>query len=184
MMAEVGKIVNGGGKIYPHNGIWPQIDETAFIAPGARIIGDVEIGPESSIWFNCVLRGDVNKIRIGARTNLQDGTVVHVESGGAATLIGDEVLVGHMALIHGTVIENGGFVGMGAMTMDNCYIESGGMLAAGALLSPGKRIGKGEMWLGRPAKYVRTLTEEAIKDLRAGTDHYAALAQDYLGEYR
>ncbi|WP_417317705.1 gamma carbonic anhydrase family protein [Emcibacter sp.] len=182
MSEEKGRLVNGGGRIYPYRGVWPTIHETAFIAPGARIIGDVHIGAGSSIWFNCVLRGDVNEIRIGCKTNIQDGSVVHVEGGGAATIIGDEVLIGHLALVHGTTIEDGGFVGMKAVTMDDCHIGSGGMLGAGALLSPGKKIGPGELWIGQPARHVKDLSDDMKEGLKAGTTHYHELAAEYLEE--
>ncbi len=123
MKEKFEKTVNGGGKIYPYKGVWPEIAEDAFIAPGARIIGDVKIGSQSSIWFNCVLRGDVGKIRIGERSNVQDGSVLHVDSGGNDTIIGNDVLIGHMAMVHGTTIEDEGFVGFSAMTMDGSLIE-------------------------------------------------------------
>ncbi|WP_324749848.1 gamma carbonic anhydrase family protein [Sphingomonas sp. LY54] len=161
----------------------PQVDPAAFVAPGAQLIGDVAIGPESSIWYNCVLRGDVNRIRIGARTNIQDGSVVHVDSPkpGAAqghpTLIGDDVLIGHMAMVHGCVLHDRAFVGLGAIVMDGCEIEGGAMLAAGAMLTPGKRIPAGQLWAGRPAKYVRDLSDEEVAGHRAGVAHYVALAR-------
>ena len=126
-----------GPTLIPFGGKAPAIDPTAFVAPGARLIGDIEIGPEASIWYNCVLRGDVNRIRIGARTNIQDGSVVHVDSprpgheGGHPTLIGEEVLIGHLAMVHGCILHDRAFVGLGAIVMDGCEIESGGMLAAG-----------------------------------------------------
>ena len=173
----------GGGKLYRFNGVWPTLGEGVFIAPGARIIGDVEIGDRSSIWFNCVLRGDVNHIRVGKGTNIQDDSVVHVEGGGAATLIGDNVLIGHCAMIHGTIIEDEGFVGLGAVTMDGCHIERQGMVAAGALLSPGKRVQTRELWVGRPAKKIRDLDDGAVKGMLAGTVRYQELAAKYLREY-
>ena len=124
------------------NGKTPRIHESAFIAPGVRLIGDVEIGPDVSVWYNCVLRADVSRIVIGARTNVQDGTVIHCDSpmpgapDGYPTIIGEDVLIGHMAMIHGTVIEDRGFVGFAAQTMNGCVIEADGMLAAGGLLAP------------------------------------------------
>ena len=169
--------------MYPFNGIWPTIADDCFIAPGARIIGDVEIGSGSSIWFNVVIRGDVGQIRIGKNTNIQDGSVIHVNSGGVNTIIGENVLIGHMALVHGTTIENNGFVGFHASTMDNCYIEKNGMLAAGSLLSPGKKIGKAELWMGRPAKFSRILEEGALAELSKGAKNYATIAAEYLKEY-
>lgn len=161
----------------------PRIHPSAFIAPGCRIIGDVEIGPDASIWYNCVLRGDVNRIVIGARSNIQDGTVIHCDSPdprnpeGFPTLIGDDVLVGHMAMIHGCVVHDRGFVGLGATVMNGCVIESDGMLAAGALLTPGKRIGSGQLWGGRPAAYMRDLTEAAMADMQVGVAHYVRNGQ-------
>lgn len=161
----------------------PQVDPAAFVASGAQVIGDVAIGPESSIWYNCVLRGDVNRIRIGARTNIQDGSVVHVDSPkpgapeGHPTLIGDDVLIGHMAMVHGCVLHDRAFVGLGAIVMDGCEIEGGAMLAAGAMLTPGKRIPAGQLWAGRPAKYVRDLSHEELAGHRAGVAHYVALAR-------
>jgi len=172
-----------GGKL-------PFIDPTAFVAPGARLIGDIEIGPESSIWYNCVLRGDMNRIRIGARSNIQDGSVLHVDpprpgyEAGFPTLIGDEVLIGHMAMVHGCVLRDRAFVGLGAIVMDGCEIESDAMLAAGALLTQGKRIPAGQLWAGRPAKYVRDLSEADLAGMRLGVAHYVALAKLHAGAVR
>ncbi len=163
--------------IYPFAGITPQVAASAFIAPGARIIGDVQIGADSSIWYNCVLRGDVETIRIGARSNVQDGSVVHVTTRRWKTEIHDDVLIGHLAMIHGCIIESHGFIGLGAIVMDGCVIESGGMLAAGALLTPGKRIGSGELWAGRPAKLLRMLTDDDMARNRAGAAGYVELAK-------
>ena len=168
--------------IISFDGKTPRIDASAFVAPGARLIGDIEIGPEASIWYNCVLRGDVNRIRIGARTNIQDGTVLHVDSPkageeeGHPTVIGDEVLIGHMAMVHGCVLHDRAFVGLGSIVMDGCTIETDAMLAAGAMLTPGKRIPSGQLWAGRPAKYVRDLGPAEIQGMRAGVAHYVELA--------
>ena len=169
--------------LIPFHGKTPSVDPAAFVAPGARLIGDIEIGPESSIWYNTVLRGDVNRIRIGARTNIQDGTVLHVDSprpsheAGHPTLIGDEVLIGHLAMVHGCVLHDRAFVGLGAVVMDGCTIESDAMLAAGALLTQGKCIPAGQLWAGRPAKFVRDLNEADLAGMRAGVAHYVALAK-------
>ncbi len=173
--------------IITYQGKTPKIHPTAFIAQGVRLIGDIEIGPNSSIWYNCVLRGDVNRIRIGARTNIQDGTVIHVDSPrpnqggpgsevGLPTIIGDDVLIGHMVMLHGSVLHDRAFVGLSSVVMDGCTIESEGMLAAGALLSPGKTIGAGQLWMGRPAKMLRDLSPEEIAGNRKGVAHYAHLA--------
>ena len=181
--------------LLPYRGCMPKIHPTAFIAPGAVIIGDVEIGEESSVWFGCVIRGDVNRVRIGARTNIQDGTVIHVASGeqpvsahskipeqGYPTTLGDDVTVGHMALLHACTVESRGFVGMKSIVMDGSRIESEGMLATGALLTPGKTVAKGELWAGSPAKFWRKLSADDIAqfDLRVG--QYARLAAEYRKE--
>lgn len=160
------------------NGKTPRIHDSAFIAPGCRIIGDVEIGPDVSIWYNCVLRGDLNFIRIGARTNIQDGSVIHVDGvtpdkpDGFPTIIGEDVLIGHMAMVHGCIIEDRGFIGLGAIVMSNAHIESDGMLAAGAMLTGGKRVGSRQLWAGRPATYMRDLTDAALVDMQAGVTRY------------
>ena len=163
----------------------PQVDATAFVAPGVRLIGAVEIGPDASIWYNCVLRGDVNRISVGARTNIQDGSVIHVDSpqpgrdDGHPTIIGEDVLIGHLAMVHGCILHDRAFVGLGAIVMDGCEIESEAMLAAGAMLTPGKRIPSGQLWAGRPAKYVRDLSPEELIGHRQGVSHYVALARAY-----
>ncbi len=169
--------------IIPFGGKAPRIHETAFIAPGCRIIGDVEIGPDASVWYNCVIRGDVNRVVVGARSNVQDGTVIHCDSPdprhpqGFPTLIGDDVLIGHMAMIHGCTIHDRGFVGLSTTVMNACVIESDGMLAAGALLTPGKRIGARQLWGGRPAALMRDLTDAALADMQLGVAHYVANAR-------
>lgn len=161
----------------------PRVDRSAFVAPGAQLIGDIEIGPEASIWYGCVLRADVNRIRIGARTNIQDGSVVHVDSpkpgaeDGHPTIIGADVLIGHLAMVHGCILHDRAFVGLGSIVMDGCVIESDAMLAAGAMLTPGRRIPSGQLWAGRPAKYVRDLRVEELAGHREGVAHYVALAR-------
>ncbi|MFA7441625.1 MAG: gamma carbonic anhydrase family protein [Sphingomonadaceae bacterium] len=162
--------------LYPFQGKMPEVAQDAWIAPGARVIGDVVIGSGSSIWYNVVVRGDVMPIRIGARTNIQDGSIVHVTSGNAGTIIGDDVLVGHLAIVHGCTLMDRSFVGLGSIVMDHCVIEPEGMLAAGALLTPGKRIGAGELWTGRPARFARMLTDTEIAGHAKGTAGYAELA--------
>ena len=165
-----------GPLILPFGGKTPKIHDTAFIAPGAVIIGDVEIGPQASIWYNVVVRADINAIRIGARSNVQDGSVIHVESdygdGGHPAIIGDDVLIGHMAIVHGCTLLDRAFVGMGAIVMDGCVIEGDAMLAAGAMLTPGKRLPSRQLWSGRPAKYMRDLTDEAIAGMQRGVTGY------------
>ena len=155
--------------IAPHEGKTPRIHETAFVAPGACLIGDVEIGPGASVWYNCVLRADLNRIVVGARSNVQDGTVIHVEPH-LPTLIGEDVLVGHMALLHACTIEDRAFVGMGSIVMDGARVGSGAMLAAGALLGPGKALPDRELWAGRPARLMRGI----------GSDEFAAMGRQTL----
>ncbi len=167
--------------LHPFNGQMPRLAPGAWVAPGAQVIGDVEIGAGASIWYNVVVRGDVMPIRIGARSNIQDGSVVHVTRKLAATSIGDDVLVGHMALIHGCKLMDRSFVGLGAIVMDACVIEPEGMLGAGALLSPGKRIGPRELWLGRPAKFVRLLDDAEVARNAAGAAGYVELAKLHRG---
>jgi carbonic anhydrase/acetyltransferase-like protein (isoleucine patch superfamily) len=172
-----------GATILPLHGKAPRIHDSAFIAPGARIIGDVAIGPEASVWYNCVVRADVHRIAIGARTNVQDGTVIHCESPSPAhpegfpTLIGDDVLIGHLAMVHGCVLEDRAFVGLGAIVMDGCRIGADAMLAAGAMLTSGKTIAPRELWVGRPAKLVRELPDKAIAEMQKGVAHYVENAK-------
>ena len=157
---------SGHGPLYALDGVVPRVAPDAFIAPNAAVIGDVEIGPQSGVWFFCLLRGDTNSIRVGARTNIQDGTIVHVNPGDDRVEIGDEVTIGHAAIIHACRLRNRAFVGMGATVLDGCVIEEGGVLGAGALLSPGKVIGRNELWVGAPARLKRVLSPEE----RAGFD--------------
>jgi carbonic anhydrase/acetyltransferase-like protein (isoleucine patch superfamily) len=158
-------------------GVTPSIHPDAWVAPTAVVIGQVTIGARSSVWYHCVLRGDTNTITIGERSNIQDGTIIHVNAGRQCTTIGDDVTVGHAAIIHACTLENRAFVGMGATVLDDAVIEEGGVLAAGSVLPPGKRIGRLELWMGNPAKLVRVLTEEQRAqgfDRTAG--HYVELS--------
>ena len=164
------------GPLYRFEGQTPRIAPDAWIAPTAAVIGDVEIGAGSSVWFHCVLRGDTNRIRIGARCNIQDGTIVHVNAGDFPTLIGDDVSVGHAAIVHACTLESRAFVAMGATVLDGAVIEEGGLLAAGALLPPGKRIGRNELWSGVPAKRVRVMSDEERAGFDRTAEHYAMLA--------
>lgn len=151
--------------IVSYDGVTPQIDDSAFIAETAVLSGDVEIGAESSIWYGCVLRGDISEIRIGKGVNIQDGTVVHVARP-FACIIEDRVSIGHMAVIHACTLEEGSFVGMKACIMDGVVVERGAFVAAGSLVTPGKRVPAGELWAGQPARFVRKVSEkdQAIMD--------------------
>ncbi len=166
--------------ILPYKGIMPRIDASAFIAPGVSVVGDVEIGAGSSIWFGCVLRGDVNIIRIGRESNVQDGTVIHVTGGGDGTHIGDGVTVAHSVLLHDCRLEDGCFIGMQACVMDRAVVEEGAMVAAGALVTPGKRIPTGELWSGRPARKLRELSEAERAEIERIRGVYIRLSKEYL----
>lgn len=168
-----------GPIILPWRGVSPKIASDAFIAPGAVVIGDVEIGSGASIWFNCVLRGDVNYIRVGARTNIQDGTVVHVSYQTHPTIIGADVLIGHQATIHGCTLEDNSFVGMRATVMDGAVAERESMIAAGALVAPNKRIPHRQMWAGSPARYVREVKPDELESFAKAVDRYVGLGAEY-----
>lgn len=165
--------------VLPFGDKHPVIAPDAFVAPNAAVIGDTRIGARSSIWFGVTLRGDVNSIHVGSDTNIQDGSVVHVTRAQFATVIGSHVTIGHMALIHGCRLEDRCFVGMQATVMDACVIETDGMLAAGALLTPGKRIAAGELWAGRPAKLMRRLDADEVWNIAETAAHYARLGSAY-----
>ncbi|RDI53835.1 gamma carbonic anhydrase family protein [Microvirga subterranea] len=167
------------GLIMPFRGFSPRIADDAFIAPNATIVGDVEIGAGSSIWFGVVLRGDFNRIHVGAGSNIQDNTVVHVGDAPADTFIGDNVLIGHMAMIHGCRIESGSFIGMQAMILDGVVVESGAFVAAGSFVTPGKRIRSGELWAGRPARRIRAVGEKEKLMIGRGPARYADLAREF-----
>jgi carbonic anhydrase/acetyltransferase-like protein (isoleucine patch superfamily) len=162
--------------------ILPRIDGSAFIAENAVVIGDVTIGAEASIWYNAAIRGDVNDIKIGARTNIQDGTIIHVSSTTQGTYIGDDVTVGHMALLHACTIGDRAFIGMKACVMDDAVVEDEAMVAAGALVTSGKRVPRHQLWAGSPARFMRDLTAEEIKFLKFSADRYVALSRQYLSE--
>lgn len=168
--------------ILPFKGITPKLGQNVFVAPTASIIGDVVVGDQTNIWFGVTIRGDVNTVRIGSRTNIQDGTVCHVTRGNGPLVIGNDVTIGHSAVIHACTIEDAAFVGMGAIIMDGAVVETGGMVAAGALLSPGKRVKKGEVYAGVPAKLFRPMTDDEIKYIPWSATHYVELAKQYLNE--
>jgi len=167
------------GPLFVLDGIAPRIASDAFVAPTAALIGDVEIGAGSSVWFHCVLRGDTAPIRVGRRSNIQDGSIVHVTGADLATIIGDEVTIGHAAVVHACTLHDRAFVAIGATVLDGAVIEEGGVLAAGALLTPGKRIGRNEMWHGSPARLVRVLSAEERARFDSVVPHYVAMAARY-----
>lgn len=170
--------------ILPFRGIEPVIADTAFIAPNAAIIGDVRIGPGSSVWYGCTVRGDVNRVRIGRGSNLQDNSTIHVDSKKYPTIVGDEVLIGHQCMIHGCTIGDRVTIGMQSCLMDGVTVEPGAMVAAGSLVTPGKVIPAGQLWSGRPAKFMRELDEDTLEALLEGARHYARLAQEHRNLHR
>ena len=165
--------------LIPYRDQRPRLAPDAFVAPGATLIGDVEVGGQASVWFGCVVRGDVCHVRLGARSNLQDGCIIHVSRAGLATLVGVDVTIGHGCIVHACTLEDRAFVGMGSVILDGARIESEGMLGAGALLAPGKGVRARELWLGRPARYVRDLSVREIADNAERTVHYVELAAEY-----
>ena len=165
--------------ILPYKGTMPSIHPDAWIAPGAIVIGDVHIGAFSNVWFGCVIRGDVNTIRIGERTNIQDGTIVHVTRKTGPTSIGSGITIGHQALLHACTLADDCFIGMGATIIDGVVVESGAFVAAGAVVTPNKRVLTGQMWGGNPAKHMRDLKPEEAAFIATSAQNYVDLAQEY-----
>lgn len=161
-------------------GIAPAVDESAYVDPSAQVIGDVHIGAESSVWMNVVIRGDVNHIRIGKRTNIQDLTMVHVMRDLHPTIIGDEVTVGHSAIVHGVTIEDRVLIGMGAVLLNGVYVEHDCVIAAGSLLTEGTRVPARSLVMGRPGKVKRELTDMEVAEIRWYSDNYVTYRLDYL----
>jgi len=172
--------------VRPYKGISPQIADSAYIDEAATVIGDVHIGVECSVWPGAVIRGDVNRIRIGARTNIQDGTVIHVTSSynkggsGFGVTIGNDVTIGHQVTVHGCTIEDRCLIGIGSIILDGATIQSQVLLGAGSLVPEGKVLESGFLYLGAPAKKVRMLTEEEMKWFKGSANHYVKLSRDYL----
>jgi carbonic anhydrase/acetyltransferase-like protein (isoleucine patch superfamily) len=166
--------------ILPFRGVLPRLGRGVFVAPGAAVIGDVELGDEANVWFGCVIRGDDHFIRIGARTNVQDGTVIHVSLDTHPTVIGADVTIGHGVRLHGCTLEDGCMIGIGAIVLDGAVVERGALVAAGAVVAPGKRVAAGEMWAGCPARKARDLRDAEREYLRVNSKHYCGLARAYL----
>ncbi|HMO79780.1 MAG TPA: gamma carbonic anhydrase family protein [Pyrinomonadaceae bacterium] len=161
------------------NGTLPSIHETAFIAEDAIVIGDVEIGEDASIWFGSIVRGDVNYIRIGARTNIQDGTIIHVSQKTHPTILEHEITVGHRVTLHGCYVETGCLIGIGAILLDGVRVGANSLVAAGSLLTPGTEIPPGSLVMGSPAKVKRPLTEMELADLPRFWQNYVELKRHY-----
>jgi len=172
---------HAGAILRAYAGLVPRIDPSAWIAPGAVVVGDVEIGPESSIWYGSVLRGDVHRIQLGARSNVQDQCTVHVTRDRHATWIGDDVTVGHRAVIHGCRIEHGALVGIGAIVLDGAVVGPGALIAAGSVVTPGSVIPGGMLALGIPARPVRSLSEEESHLQLERTRTYVETARRHAG---
>jgi gamma-carbonic anhydrase len=160
-------------------GTSPTVDPGAYVDVSAQVIGDVHIGAESSVWMNVVIRGDVNRIRIGKRTNIQDLTMIHVMRDTHPTTIGDEVTVGHSAVVHGTTIEDRVLIGMGAVLLNGVHVEHDCVIAAGTLLTEGTRIPARSLVMGRPGKVKRQLTDEEVAEIRWYANNYVAYRLDY-----
>ncbi len=167
------------GLVIPHHDVTPDIAPDVFLAPGSVVIGDVQIGAGSSVWFNTVVRGDVHHIRIGERVNLQDLSMVHVTTGRHPTIIGDDVTVGHRVVLHGCTIESGALIGMGAVVMDRAVVGEMALVGAGSLVTEGTVIPPRTLAVGSPAKVRRPLTDDELADLAASPGRYAALAGTY-----
>lgn len=166
--------------VLPFRDLRPRISPEAWVAPNAVVIGNTEIAPHANVWFGCVLRGDIAPIRVGEYANIQDGTVVHVSSKlREGTRIGAHVTIGHMCLIHACTLEDRSFVGMKACVMDGAVVETGAWVAAGAVVTPGKRVPKDQLWAGTPARHLRDLTEEEKLYIEHLPRQYARLAQEY-----
>ena len=170
-----------------YRNVSPTIGERVYVDAMATLVGDVVLDDDVSLWPGVVVRGDVNFIRIGARTNVQDGTVIHVSHdgphaklGGFATVIGADVTIGHKAIVHACRIEDACLIGMGAILLDGVMVEKHGFVGAGALVPPGKVVGGGEMWLGNPARKARMLSDAEIEALYYSAQHYVRLKDEYL----
>lgn len=168
--------------LYPYLDYKPQIADDVFLAPGVHIIGRVFIDQGSSIWFNTVIRADINEVRIGKYTNIQDNSVIHVDPG-YPTVIGDYVLVGHKVVLHGCTVGDGALIGMGAILLDGARVGENALVAAGAVVREGGEVPAGTLAVGTPARVVRELTPEEITRIRQGTDSYVRRAQEYRAAF-
>lgn len=168
------------GTRHAFRGIWPTIHRSVYLAEGSRVIGDVEIGTDSSVWFNAVVRGDVYFVRIGARSNVQDNAVLHVTHDTNPCLVGDDVTIGHSAVVHGCTLHNGCLVGIHATVLDRATVGEAALVGAGALVKEGFEVPPGTLAAGVPAKIIRDLSEAEQAAVRAGAANYV----DYVARYR
>jgi carbonic anhydrase/acetyltransferase-like protein (isoleucine patch superfamily) len=159
----------------------PQIDPSAYVCDAAVVIGDVRMGPGSSVWFHTVVRGDIHDIRIGARSNVQDNATIHVVGGRFATVVGDGVTVGHNAVLHGCTVEDGALVGMGAIVLDGAVIGMESLVGAGSVVTPGTVVPPRSVVLGSPARRVRGINDADLERLRTSAENYVVLARRYAG---
>lgn len=172
--------------IRPYKGVWPRIAASAYVDPAAVVIGDVELGEDASVWPGAVIRGDVNAIRIGARTSVQDGAILHVTHdgpytpGGLPLLIGADVTIGHGAILHACTVEDACLIGTRATLLDGVVVRRHGFVGAGALVPPGKEVGEGELWLGSPARCARRLSGREIEQLHYSAQHYVRVKNAHL----
>ena len=173
--------------VRPYLDKFPDLGERVYVDPAATVIGEVELGEDVSVWPGTVIRGDVNFIRIGARSNVQDGTIVHVShhspynKAGYPTLIGEDVTIGHGAIVHACTIEDACLIGMGASILDGAVVKKHGFVGAGAVVGPGKVVGEAELWLGNPARPARKLSDKEIESLLYSAQHYVRLKDKYRG---
>jgi len=172
-----------GSVILPFQGVYPKIHESVFLAEGAQIIGDVEIGRESSVWFNAVIRGDVHYIRIGERTNIQDNCTLHVTHQKYPLIIGSDVTIGHGAIVHGATVEDYCLIGMGARILDNAKIHHHSLIAAGALVLEHFEVPEGTLVAGVPARVKRELTDEERKQIEQSAKNYLLYVQQYRTQH-
>lgn len=164
----------------PYRGVLPSVHPSAYIDQSAQVIGDVHIGPESSVWMNVVIRGDVHRIRIGARSNIQDGTIVHVMRGTHPTTIGDEVTIGHSVVVHGCTLQDRVLVGMGAILLNGVVVGADSIVAAGTLLPEGSEVPRGSLVMGSPGTVRRELNEHEIASIRGYAERYVGYRLDYM----
>jgi len=165
--------------VLEHKGVTPQLDASVFLAPTACVIGDVQIGEKSSLWFNVVVRGDVNSIRIGSRTNIQDGSVIHVTKDTHPTVVGDDVSVGHSVTLHGCTVHDKCLIGIGAIVLDGAVIGTSSLVAAGSVVAPGTQIPPQSLVMGSPGRVKRMLTEAECLNIHSIAERYLQYQEDY-----